>query len=169
MYAPCRCSSHPVTSYPRTSIVTYRLYLEAQVDRVSLLGLGENSGPDGGDEHRARLLASSDAVDDQNERLSNARRILADTEMTALEITDELGRNREKIRSAHSRVHEVSGLTNTARQVVQSMRRREVQQKIYLYAVALLLIGSVLYFMYYLSKGRKAGAANSVEDASGGR
>lgn len=40
----------------------------------------------------------------QNEMIMNAQRTVAETEEVGLQITEELGRNREKIQSAHSRV-----------------------------------------------------------------
>jgi vesicle transport through interaction with t-SNAREs protein 1 len=85
-----------------------------------------------------RLLSNSntDALQSQNDTLANARSIMAETESVALEITEELGRHRETIQSAHGRVRQVSGLTNRARRIVQSMSRREVQQKLILYGVA---------------------------------
>ena len=83
-----------------------------------------------------RLLSNTDALQSQNDTLANARSIMAETESVALEITEELGRHRETIQSAHGRVRQVTGLTNRARRIVQSMSRREVQQKLILYGVA---------------------------------
>lgn len=115
------------------------------VERQALLpssssssGGGKNSG------HRERLLKTNNDLEAQNQRLENARRVMAETEDVALEITSELGRNREKIESAHGRVREVSGLTNQARRIVQSMSRREVQQKLAMYIVSILLMGTLL-------------------------
>lgn len=76
---------------------------------------------------------------------------MAETESVALEITEELGRHRETISSAHGRVRQVSGMTNRARRIVQSMGRREVQQKLILYGVAgavLLVFLMLLYGMF---------------------
>ena len=119
----------------------------------SALGLG-GSGRDGrrggglSDEQRDRLLHTNDQIASQNRTLDNARRIMADTEETAMEITSELARNREKIESAHGRVREVSGLTNRARRIVQSMSRREVQQKLAMYMVSggLILLLIIILF-----------------------
>ncbi len=83
-----------------------------------------------------RLLSNTDALQSQNDTLANARSIMAETESVALEITEELGRHRETIQSAHGRVRQVTGMTNRARRIVQSMSRREVQQKLILYGVA---------------------------------
>ena len=41
----------------------------------------------------------------QNEKIMNAHRTVAETEDIANEITEELGRNREKIESSHGKVY----------------------------------------------------------------
>uniref|UniRef100_A0A6S8XXA7 Vesicle transport v-SNARE N-terminal domain-containing protein n=1 Tax=Ditylum brightwellii TaxID=49249 RepID=A0A6S8XXA7_9STRA len=107
-----------------------------EIERMSLISpsLGPSRG-NGAGSHKERLLATSEKIKSQNDTLERARRIMADTEETAMEITTELGRNRETIQSAHGRVREVSGLTNRARRIVQNMSRREVQQKLVLYMV----------------------------------
>lgn len=96
-------------------------------------GVGSNSN---NNRNTQRLLSNTDALQSQNDTLANARSIMAETESVALEITEELGRHRETIQSAHGRVRQVTGLTNRARRIVQSMSRREVQQKLILYGVA---------------------------------
>mmetsp|Transcript_22448 Transcript_22448/g.48759 ORF Transcript_22448/g.48759 Transcript_22448/m.48759 type:complete len:225 (-) Transcript_22448:224-898(-) len=121
----------------------------------SALGLGGSAsgrGRGGGlsGEQRDRLLRTNDQISSQNQTLENARRIMSDTEETAMEITSELARNREKIESAHGRVRDVSGLTNRARRIVQSMSRREVQQKLAMYMVSgglVLLLIIILFNM----------------------
>jgi vesicle transport through interaction with t-SNAREs protein 1 len=129
----------------------------------SMLGLGgggasgrggRRGGLRGGlsDESRDRLLRTNDQIADQNATLENARKIMSDTEGTAMEITSELSRNREKIESAHSRVRDVSGLTNRARRIVQSMSRREVQQKLAMYVVSGVLILLVLVILSNMRK-----------------
>jgi len=109
----------------------------------SHLGLDNGNAPRSGglsNDHRERLLKTNDQLENQNRTLDRARRVMAETEDTALEITEELGRNREKIESAHGRVRDVAGLTNRARRIVQSMNRREVQQKLAMYVVSAALI-----------------------------
>uniref|UniRef100_A0A7S1ZUM9 Vesicle transport v-SNARE N-terminal domain-containing protein n=1 Tax=Trieres chinensis TaxID=1514140 RepID=A0A7S1ZUM9_TRICV len=127
---------------------------EAARNRADRAGLGldpSTSGASGGglkNDHRERLLRTNDQLSRQNETLENARRIMADTEGVALEITDELGRNRETIESAKGRVRDVSGLTNRARRIVQSMNRREVQQKLAMYVVSFALILVIIVIMF---------------------
>ena len=69
-------------------------------------------------------------------RIRHALDIMHETEGTALEITEELGRNREKIESTHARAHQVGDLTGHARRIIHSMTKREVQQKMMLWGVA---------------------------------
>jgi len=63
-----------------------------KADRSDLFGGagGENDGRD-------RMMNMNSQLDRQNDTLDNARRVMAETEDVAMEITDELGRNREKI------------------------------------------------------------------------
>jgi len=65
-------------------------------------------------------------------------------------ISSELGRNREKIESAHSKVKEVGALTNTARRIVHSMGKREIQQRVIMYGVALVILVAIGVVVYYL-------------------
>lgn len=116
----------------------------AAADRNMLL-----SGASG---DRGRLLDVGSNLQRQNDTLQNARRVMADTEDVALEITEELGRNREKIQSARSKVLEVSGMTNTARRLVSSMSKRETQQKMMMYGMAFVLLGAIVVVVYYLEK-----------------
>lgn len=129
----------------KTRLANLRDDYEAAKSRVerSSLGLG-NGGSDsrggvrggGGGGGKERLLSNADALRSQSDTLANARSVMAETESVALEITEELGRHRETISSAHGRVRQVTGMTNRARRIVQSMSRREVQQKLILYGVA---------------------------------
>jgi vesicle transport through interaction with t-SNAREs 1 len=113
-------------------------------DRASLM-LESSSTMAAGQE---RLLQASQKLEQQNDTLDRARRIMADTEEVGIEITSELARNRETLETAHGRVREVSGLTNRARRLLQNMNRRAVQQKLALYTIAVvivLVIGIILW------------------------
>ena len=126
--------------------------LEQQRDKADLMmgGSGSGGGRATANASKERLLAAQSQLEQQNESLDRAKSIMVETEQTALEITHELGRNRETLESAHGRVREVSGLTNRARRLLQNMNRRQVQQKLALYAVAgviLVVIGVILWNM----------------------
>ncbi|KAL7510553.1 hypothetical protein ACHAXN_007430 [Cyclotella atomus] len=124
---------------------------KTQVERLSLglsNDISSNSRSSRGSGSKERLLSNTDALHSQSETLANARSIMAETESVAMEITEELGRHRETISSAHGRVRQVTGMTNRARRIVQNMSRREVQQKLILYGVAG-TIGLVFIFLLY--------------------
>lgn len=121
-------------------------------ERQGLLGSASGGGGAGGkalNAHRERLLQNEAAIDKQNETLEHARRVMAETEDVALEITGELGRNRETLESASGRVRQVHGLTGRARRLLQNMNRRAIQQKMALYAVG---VAVCLVFLIFLWK-----------------
>uniref|UniRef100_A0A6U3TNS8 Vesicle transport v-SNARE N-terminal domain-containing protein n=1 Tax=Skeletonema marinoi TaxID=267567 RepID=A0A6U3TNS8_9STRA len=134
------------------------------IDRSSLglnedieLGGRNGSNNSGGGRNRTngskeRLLSNTDTLQSQSDTLANARSVMAETEGVALEITEELGRHRETISSAHGRVRQVTGMTNRARRIVQSMSRREVQQKLILYGVAGTIVLVFLMLIYGMFK-----------------
>jgi len=124
--------------------------VQSENDRLNLTSGGRDVelGPSNvSQEAKSRLLATNNALSNQNDTLDHARRIMADTEEVAMEITSELERNRETIGSAHSRVRGVSGLTNRARRILVSMQRREMQQKMVVYAVGLVCFVVVLVLL----------------------
>jgi hypothetical protein len=125
------------------------LYNNNNSDDIELGGGGRNHNNNGSKQH---LLSNSQSLQNQSETLANARSIMAETEGVALEITEELGRHRETISSAHGRVRQVTGMTNRARRIVQSMSRREVQQKLILYGVGGTIILVFLMLLYGMFK-----------------
>ena len=154
---PLLCDSPFDSSQLQVKCKAYKKTLQAlrkdfeaargRVDREGLL-----AGAEKGREDRNRLLQTTDDLGRQNDTLDKARRVMAETEDVALEITEELGRNREKIQSARSKVLEVSGMTNQARRLVHSMSKRETQQKIMMYGLALVLVGAIVVVVYYMQK-----------------
>lgn len=113
--------------------------LRDQSDRQALL-VENGLGGGGNTSHQqdlnyARLQANEDSLAQQNETLERAKRTMMETEQVALEITEELGNNRETLMSAHSRIREVSGMTGRARRILNTMAQRAVQQKMLIYAI----------------------------------
>mmetsp|Transcript_35075 Transcript_35075/g.110385 ORF Transcript_35075/g.110385 Transcript_35075/m.110385 type:complete len:165 (-) Transcript_35075:276-770(-) len=123
-------------------------------ERNRLLGGGDVYSPLGqrSMDQRQRLLDANESLSNQNDALAQARRTMAETEDVALEITQELGRNREKIQSAHQRVRDVTGLTDVARRLVHSMSKRETQQRVVAYGVLFVFIGVVGFIIWNVSK-----------------
>jgi len=118
--------------------------LQSQSEKTSLFN---SSISKKNDREKLLLQQNEDMLANQNETLERARRTMQETESVALEITEELGNNREKLVSAHGRVREVSGLTGRARRILTSMNQRAIQQKLIMYGVA---IGLVLGFFILL-------------------
>jgi vesicle transport through interaction with t-SNAREs protein 1 len=118
--------------------------VQQKSDKQSLLGGTNNNN---GDYERRALQKNEDMLSNQNDTLERARRTMQETEAVALEITEELGNNRETLLNAHGRVREVSGMTGRARRILTSMSRRQVQQKMIVYGIA---IGLVLAFIFLL-------------------
>jgi vesicle transport through interaction with t-SNAREs protein 1 len=126
--------------------------IQSDLDRKSLLrsnSLSKN-GKQGNSDSRQRLLETTAHMSAQNDTLDHARRVMAETEDVALEITSELSRNRETIESAHGRVRNVSGLTNRARRILQNMSRRQVQQRLAVYVVSAFLVIFILVILFNL-------------------
>jgi len=124
----------------------------ADLNRSFLLASGKNEKMSNvrnkHDGTKEKLLHATNSLNSQNQSLDNARKVLLDTEHTALEITEELSRNREKISSAHSRVRDVGTMTNRARRVLHNMTRRDVQQKMIVYCIGAVLAMVVLYLLF---------------------
>mmetsp|Transcript_9805 Transcript_9805/g.15538 ORF Transcript_9805/g.15538 Transcript_9805/m.15538 type:complete len:240 (+) Transcript_9805:197-916(+) len=146
----------------KTRLANLRDDYEAAKGFVERNSLGLNNGADSngnrnnnnnnGGGGKERLLGNTETLRSQSDTLANARSIMAETESVALEITEELGRHRETISSAHGRVRQVTGMTNRARRIVQSMGRREVQQKLILYGVGGTILIVFLMLVYGMFK-----------------
>jgi hypothetical protein len=119
--------------------------LQAQSDRQNLLVHNNKTNNE-----FDRLRRNEDMLANQSDTLERARRTMEETEAVALEITDELGQNREKLMSAHGRIREVGGLTGRARRVLTSMNQRAMQQKMIMYAVGLALFVGFVALLYGL-------------------
>lgn len=51
--------------------------------------------------------------------------------------------------SVFSQVHEFSGMTDGARRILHSMSRRDVQQKMVLYGLAVIILGAIVFVIWY--------------------
>jgi len=119
-------------------------------NKQSLMSSARGNGVGGGNssasQHRERLLQQQQMIQNQNDQLDSARRVLQETEQVALEIGEELHSNRATIESAHGRVRQVTTLTGRARRVVASMNQRAVQQKMLLYGLAASVV--IVFFIF---------------------
>ena len=115
-------------------------------------GLGDyRNGADA--DARRMLQENEDRLEGQNDTLERARRTMEETEAVAMEITTELGENREKLMSAHGRVRQMGGLTGRARGILTSMGQRALQQKLILYSVAIGLCGAFVVLLLSFWRG----------------
>ena len=89
------------------------------------MNLGLNSKTSCGTNNDDNELNNNIQLRSQNETLTNARSIIAETENVALDITQELSRQRETISSVNDHVDEVTSITDRAQRIVQSMTRRK--------------------------------------------
>ena len=71
-----------------------------------------------------------------------------ETEQVAFEISDELVQNRQTLIRSQNHIHEVSQMTNQARQLLSSMSQRQVQQKMILYGITISLILAFFFLLY---------------------
>ena len=97
-----------------------------QVEREMLFGSsGNGSALDEAEDayaadDRARLLAANDSLGRQSDSVKRSMAMLAETEMVGMEISKELGRNRETIENAHMRVKEVDMMVSEVREAARS-------------------------------------------------
>jgi vesicle transport through interaction with t-SNAREs 1 len=115
---------------------------------------GNNKNNNGHDRLLQRQQKDEDLLVNQNDTLERARRTMLETEQVALEITEELSHNRDKLMSAHGRVREVSGMTSRAKRLLNSMSQRAVQQKMIMYGVSIGLVLGFLILLYSVFTGR---------------
>ena len=95
----------------------------AERTSLGLSSDGSNNGTNNGED--SAPLNNNIQIQAQNETLSNARSIIAETEKAAIDVTRELGRQREVISSANEHVNEASTVTDRAQKIVESMQRRK--------------------------------------------
>lgn len=118
-----------------------------EIDREAVLGVRNPLNASAGS--RGRLTDANQRLRQQNDLVRGALEIAHETEQTAIDITSELGRNRETIQSIRGHVSDTSGSLGTARALIASMQKREVQQKVILTFVAALLVGAIGTVSYY--------------------
>lgn len=144
--------SVPDASLKRELLVQVRTYkselqsLKDEDNKRSLMSSARGNGSSGNSEHRERMRQQQDMLQNQNNQLESARRVLQETEQVALEIGEELSSNRATIESAHGRVRQVTTLTGRARRVVASMNQRATQQKMLMYGLAASVV--IVFFVF---------------------
>jgi hypothetical protein len=98
---------------------------------------------------RVRLLNVNDKIIKQNKLISFAQNMVAETEYIAIDINNNLQENREKINSTRNKVHQTTGLTDTARRLINLMNKREFQQKYIIIFICCVVITTIILVAWY--------------------
>lgn len=138
--------ARPVREQLKRMQADYREASE-RAEREGLLG-GAKLGS-GQAETRGRLADANERASRQTQMIRSALEMTQDTEQVAIDITSELERNRETITNIRGHISDTSGALGTARGLIASMQKREVQQKAILSFVAVILFCSIGTVMYY--------------------
>ena len=99
--------------------------------------------------HRGRMVDANERARQQTSIIRDAIDTARDTEHVALDITNELQRNRETLQSIRGHVADTSNTLGVAGTMMQSMQKRESQQKVVIIGVALLLTASISALIYW--------------------
>ncbi|CAM9594337.1 unnamed protein product [Chrysoparadoxa australica] len=104
------------SDYTRAVQAEERAGLMGDQDHLFAQGRGSAS-----QQQHDRLLQTSDMLERQGGYLESSKRMVAEIEDVAMDITSELGRNRETIQSAHSKVKETNSAMEVAKGAVDRM------------------------------------------------
>ena len=131
-------------------------------EREGLLGAKADGVGGLSAEHRSRMADTTERLQGSSRALEMAIETVQETEDVALGITDELGRNREKILSAHAKVKQTSSLTDTARSLVSRMTRRDKQHRCMMYGLMFCMVIAIIIALYYTLGGGEDGSDNDT-------
>lgn len=93
-------------------------------------------------EDRARLLGTSDLLEETNRSASEFHRM-------AYETMDELKRNREQLEKVDKNLDVIEEKTGMAQRVLSAMRRRVITNKLVLIFIILVLIAANILIIYF--------------------
>lgn len=150
-------SHHPNAAATKNELLNHVRTLKGQlttwqskVSSQSLFGNHNNNNNNSSqyDKNRQILEKNEGMLLQQNDTLERAKRSIMETEQVAFEISDELVQNRQTLIRSQNHIHEVSQMTNQARQLLSSMSQRQVQQKMILYGITISLILAFFFLLY---------------------
>lgn len=122
--------------------------IKEKEEREGLFGDRDDLAKSSAD-HRNRMKAATDKMKGTTGKLDAARRTVAETEEVALAITDELGRNREKIQAAHNKVKGVNDMAKRGGNIVGRMSARDKRQQRALTFAAAFICIAILLVIYF--------------------
>lgn len=98
---------------------------------------------------RERMLKTTEKLDKTSDRIAQGRAQLAETEGLGVSILQDLHRQRETIIHAQDTLHGADDNIAKARRVLASMSRRIMTNKLIMWGICLLLVGSICLVLYY--------------------
>eukprot|EP01138_Halocafeteria_seosinensis_P000798 gb/GECG01000819.1/.p1 GENE.gb/GECG01000819.1/~~gb/GECG01000819.1/.p1 ORF type:complete len:145 (+),score=18.10 gb/GECG01000819.1/:1-435(+) len=102
---------------------------------------------------RERYMRANERLAAGSDSLRQSQQTLEDTENMAMDISEELHRNRQTIHSIRSKVGEENSMLDNARRVLRSMTRREHRFKLLLALFIIVLIVIIAVIIYFATKG----------------
>ncbi|CAI5723920.1 unnamed protein product [Hyaloperonospora brassicae] len=100
-------------------------------------------------EHRGRLAAATNKIKGTTDKLTAAKKEIADTEEVALAISNELGRNREKIEATHAKVKGVNEMARRGGNIVSRMAARNKRQRMAVSVAAGFIVIAIVLLVYF--------------------
>ena len=99
--------------------------------------------------YRERLLNTNDKLSKQNELIMTSQQTIYDTENIGNIIITELQNNKEKIKSSHDKINDFNGMVDTTRRLLNSINKREIQQRWILFFMTFVIISSIIIVVWF--------------------
>ena len=148
----------------RPKLATYKKSLDGaendckRAARSGLLGDDGHTSSNGGNSKAQRDVMSNntDRLRKQQETLRQSNETLNSTQDVALNVMDELQRNRQTIQNSRSKAKKMMGGTDRARWIVGDMARRNTQTKIIACCTFLFVLSMLGVLVWQVTKGNAA-------------
>ena len=161
----------------RPKLATYKKSLdgaENDCKRAARGGLmeGHNSSNKNGNgnskNQREQMSKNTERLKRQRETLEQSNQTLNSTNDVALNVMDELTRNRQTIQNSRSKAKKMMSGTDRARWIVGDMARRNTQTKIIACCVFVFVISMIGVLVWQVTKGPSTPSSASIGTTPGG-
>ncbi|TMW63419.1 hypothetical protein Poli38472_002360 [Pythium oligandrum] len=122
--------------------------LKEKEERDGLFGDRDDIAMSSAD-HRNKMKAATEKSKGTTSKIESALRTADETEKVAIAITEELGRNREKIQAAHNKVKNVNDMARRGGNIVGRMSARDKRQQMALRVAAGFIIVAIILVIYF--------------------
>ena len=145
----------------RPKLSTYKKSLDGaendckRAARSGLLGEDGGSGYSSNDtkNQRDKMSNNTERLRRQRETLEQSNQTLNSTQDVALNVMDELSRNRQTIQNSRAKAKQMLGGTSRARWIVGDMARRNTQTKVIACCVFIFVVGMIGVLVWQVTKG----------------